>query len=636
MVMKALRKGASGGISKFLLFGFLIMAVGGLVMMDVGGFFRGGVARTDVARAGGETIPITSFDRSVRMTLQRIGMTPQEAYRLGYIDQILNAEIRGRLLNQAAAETGIMIDKKHVARQIKDIITPMTSSGQSPEEILRQILLNQGMSEQAFVANMSRDMANTLLSAALQGGLQGVSQDIAADLYKYQNEKRSVEYISFPDSDLKDIPEPPEEQLRQLYEATKESYAQNEMRTFKLITVNTDNIKSTIEIADEEIRNAYDDNIDLYTVNAQRTLDQALLNSEEQAQAVKSAAEKGKSLKDAVNEVTSGTTAYLGEQSFEEKALLEEIKDEVLAVQNTDEIIGPIQTPLGWYVIKVVKISPAKTKSFDEVKSEIKNEMIENQIIDQQFALANSVDDLLASGAALDDVAKEVDLDIQPLPPLNQFGQNKDGKDALKDFEKSRDIVLEAGFALEEGETSPVLETAEGRFQAVHLESLTPKTYTPFEEVRKEILDRWMKDQARLTNQMRVAQILAGMAGEPMTAIAKAHSKKIQNAGDISRMEEPKAPFNERSIGSIFEAPINLPVAVDIEGGFAIALVKDFKWPEEITAENKDFASLRENIEKASRDEGLMLYLEQKRQDHGATVNKSLLDQVYGPEAVVN
>lgn len=58
MVMKAMRQGAAGGVMKFVIFGFLIMAVGGMVFMDIGGFFRsGGVGSSDVAKVGGEKYP---------------------------------------------------------------------------------------------------------------------------------------------------------------------------------------------------------------------------------------------------------------------------------------------------------------------------------------------------------------------------------------------------------------------------------------------------------------------------------------------------------------------------------------------------------------------------------------------------
>ncbi len=46
MVMNAMRQGAKSGVSKIFLFGFMVMAVGGLVLMDVKGMFQSGAALT--------------------------------------------------------------------------------------------------------------------------------------------------------------------------------------------------------------------------------------------------------------------------------------------------------------------------------------------------------------------------------------------------------------------------------------------------------------------------------------------------------------------------------------------------------------------------------------------------------------
>lgn len=632
MVMKALREGASGGIAKVFLFSFMVVAVGGMVFMDVGGFFRGGVAKSDVGRAGNETISLSSFDRLVEITLNRVGMSVHDAYKLGYINQILSAEIRGRLLRQAAGKTGILIDRKEVARKIHDLVAPMVGPDQTADDVLRQILANQGMTEKMFVDSMQRDMASSILVGAIQGGLQSDSIEVASDMYKYQNEKREIEYISFPDSDLKDLPEPKEEKLQELYESTKEAYATPEMRTLQLITVKTGQLKNTLEISDEEVRKQYDDNIDMFSSPASRTLDQALLGTEEQAKSVRAAVEKGKALKAAVTEVTGNPGGYVGEQDFEEKNLLDEIKKDVMAAEKPGEVIGPINTPLGWSVVIVSKINKEKTKSFDEVKKEIKDDLMSTHLSDEQYALAGTVDDMFAGGAAVDDVAKEVPLDIKSLPEMNRFGQDKDSKDALKDYADNRAMILEFGFSLETGETSPVFESADGKFLAVHAQKIEEKKYTPFAEVKDGLAKKWMSDQARITNQMRVAQILAAMGAEnnAMDEIAKAHSKNVKSLGKTGRMDQPAAPFHPQAYEAVFNAPVGMPVSVEIDGGFAIASAKNSSWPEKIEVGSKEFKDLVQGLKKNNRDEGLILYMEQKRHDYGAGVNKALIDKRYG------
>jgi peptidyl-prolyl cis-trans isomerase D len=635
MVMKALRDGASGGFTKIILFGFLIMAVGGMVFMDIGGFFSGGgIRQTDVAKVGREKIAIAGFDRTVRRTLSRIGLPPQEAYKVGYINQILASEMRARLLAQLAEKNGVLISQQQVAAQIKALVAPMTAPEQSAKDVLQQILMNQGMGQAEFVEAISRDMAGSLISDAMEKGFAGVPEDMARDLYLYQNEKRDISYILYNDSEFSDLEEPPEEQLRTLYEAVKETaYAIPETRTFKLVTIRTDGLKKTLEISDEEVREAYEGNIDLYRTEEERMLEQAVVAKEEDAEKIANAAKSGKGLKATVKAVTGSESAYLGEKAADKDSLLDELKEPVLSAEKQGTVIGPVQSSLGWHVAVVKKITPAKTKSFDEVKKSIRDELLETRTIDQQYAMAGTVDDMLAAGATLDELSKDVDVSIRTLPPVNNFGLDKNGKDALKDLGESRDAILEAGANLEEGETSQVLELPDGKFTAVNLEVLQPKSYRPFEDVKGELKSRWMKDNRHAQNAVRVMQAMEEMkaSGESISAFAQARKKSAQSLKGLSRDKEPKAPLNPRSLQQVFDSPVDTPFVITTENGSAIVSVTKAELPQESQLSKAEMKTFGTALAKSTKDEGLMTYLESKRQSAGIRVNQPLLDQVYGP-----
>ena len=206
MVMKALRDGAKGGVSKFILFGFLILATGGLVFMDVGGVFSGGVGGGDVAKIGNQSVSLPAFDQNARRTLQRLGISPQEAYKLGYINQLMATEIRGHILNQSAAQNGVRVPKMEIAKQIQTILLPYTSQGEDAQTVLDQILRNQGMNEIMFVNSIGRDIGNDILTSALSESVSYYSDAIAHDLYAVQNEQRDIEYVVFMSNDVRDIP----------------------------------------------------------------------------------------------------------------------------------------------------------------------------------------------------------------------------------------------------------------------------------------------------------------------------------------------------------------------------------------------------------------------------------------------
>ena len=92
-MLTAMRDGAHSKIIKFFLFGLLIMATGGMVFMDVGGFFRNGVGVNTIAKAGDESISSQEFDRAVQRVVSKQGMTAKQAYQFGLVEQILQQEI---------------------------------------------------------------------------------------------------------------------------------------------------------------------------------------------------------------------------------------------------------------------------------------------------------------------------------------------------------------------------------------------------------------------------------------------------------------------------------------------------------------------------------------------------------------
>ncbi|MCB1562350.1 MAG: peptidyl-prolyl cis-trans isomerase [Alphaproteobacteria bacterium] len=636
MAMRALRNAASGGFGKFILFGFLVLAAGGLVMMDVGGFFRGGVTKSDVARVGRDSVGLIEFDRNLRQTLRRIGLSPEDAYKMGYVSELLNNEIKSRLITKAADDTGLLISRAHVSNHIHTLIEPLIQGGQNPQDVLDQLLRAQGISEGQMIESVRRDTAKNLMAGAIATGFGVPSPFMAQDLLAFREEKRTVQYILLPESDIKDIAPPSDDQLMQLYEATRESYAISEMYDFQLVTVKTDTLKDTLQIGEDTLRQAYDENIDLYTHPERRTLEQAIVETEEGAKAIAAKVKAGKtSLKDAVQDITSNFNGYIEAQSFEKGGVLDSIREPVFEASAGD-ILGPLESPLGWHVIIVSKTESAHTQPFEEVKNKIRDELVESKLLDEQYNLANTVDDLLAGGASLEDVAQQVDVEITPLSTMNGFGQSPDGKDALKAYADDRAAFLDTGLTLEEGQTSPIFETKSGSFVALHLQKQTPKSYTPFEEVKTAIEKRWMADQRRAENTARVKALLEELrtGTRSFKDAAKSEGKALATLTDISRADTPKAPLTPAGLAALFEAQPDEPLSIPLKDGVAIARVLDVHLPESIAPQTEEARKDAENLDKAlvksTRTEALALYLESKRAQYGVRVNAALLERSYG------
>jgi hypothetical protein len=169
-------------------------------------------------------------------------------------------------------------------------------------------------------------------------------------------------------------------------------------------------------------------------------------------------------------------------------------------------------------------------------------------------------------------------------------------------------------------------------FLAVHVQSVQPKIYTPFENVRTDILKRWMNDQRHVENRLHVTQALEDLQTKKQSPaeFAKTQNKPLQSRNGINRKTAPAKPLSDRSWANIFEAVPNEPFILDIDGGYAIAWVTKAALPETVNTDSKEYREFQSGLLKATQNEAMTIYGESKRKKYGAKVNERLLQQIYG------
>lgn len=632
MVMQSMRSGKGSGLLKTFFLSLLALAAGGLVLTDVGGFFRDGVQSTDVAQIGNRSISIQQFDRDVRRSIGRLGITPQQAYEMGYIQQILQGELQRQLLSIAAEDLGLRVGEQKIAEQINEMISPMATEEQSKKDVLKQILLNQGMSEGEFVKRISNEVASNLLTTALQNTYLGNSETLAQTLYQFQNESRDIEYISMKHDDFELEQAPTEEQLKKFYAKLIDTFAIPEKRTIEVGIIEDENLKKTIEITQDQIKDFYEDEIDAYKIPEQRILEQALVDTQDKAQKILDKINAGKSLKLATESVADSANAYIESSSFEKEGLLEDLQDPIFNSQELPAKLGPFKTPLGWHVIVVNEIKDPKTKSFDEVKDSIEKELMTTALADQKFELAGVVDDLSVGGASLQEMSEQIPMDIKEYKDITSLGAMASRIHPLDDFGDDQSVITETAFVLFENEASEVIDLSDGRQAVVYLKSIQEKSTKPFEEVSDELKDRWIKQQKRFFSQQTMNKIQERIALDEISFkdAAKELKLKVKTQKEIKRDTEVKAPLVTASVPPIFKAMEGDNVIINTKNGIGIAHIKSVKLPEISEKSKDDIQQIQDSLMSSTAEEIVLLYLDYKRQNTSVSINQRLLDQVYG------
>ncbi|MEM6812350.1 MAG: peptidyl-prolyl cis-trans isomerase [Pseudomonadota bacterium] len=628
-MLRAMRDGTKGGFLKYILLGFMAMAVGGLVLTDVGGFFRGGLGTNVVAKGKGIEIGIQEFDRTVRRVLARQGLAPSEAYRMGLIDQALRNEIQTRILAKEAQKIGIYANDTVVAQEIGRLSESLSIEGMTKSEALRTTLRSQGITEDEFVTALRNEISVTILTQAIATNARELPLEQAKALYQFQNEARDFEGIVLTHASVSDVEQPSEENLQKFYEARKIEFAIPEQRSITLATLKSDMVAKNVSITDEEAKAYYDQNIITYSKPERRTLEQAILKDQASAQEILNRIQdKNVSFEQAVEDVTESKDGYLGENAFGKDSLIEAVSEQVFAAEK-GSFVGPVETPLGWNIVLVKDIIEPQVTPFEEVKRSIKDNLLNDRLADELIEAANTLDDQLASGEPLETLVSELGLTTESFSKITVSGTTLDGTDRLKGYEGDKAKILEAAFDYDIGESTPVMEMADGRFVVARIDEIVPLSYKPFEEVRSQIQNDWINEQKRLSNQLRASQMLQSIQGGMSLAdAAKEAGSRIQTFTKLNRAEA-KNPMTLPNIRQVFSAAQGETIQLNNNDGIIIGQVKNITLPDVEKSSDK-IAELREQNSEYLAQEYLGQYLTALLNEYKVQINAALLQQVYG------
>lgn len=620
MALKSLREGASSGFLKIILMGFMTLAVGGLVMTDVGGFFRGGVPATDVAKAGDQTISATSFDRLARQEAQNYGLTPQQAFQFGLINQTLARQIRASILHQEARSLGIWVGNDYIAQKIKEMVLPYAADHPediSPQDLFEQTLRAQGTTEAAFIARLEHEFSAQTLLSALEAATPELSQRLLEDLYSARNETRDFEIRAFKHSDMRVDAEPTDDALQAVYEQTKEAYTIPESRDITILTLNLEAAIEGVSVSEEEILQTYDDNPDLFTVPEKRRLIQTIVSTQEQAQDIYNAVLAGSELQQGSLDITGNDSHFVPETSFEEDGMIEALRVPVFdAGGNT--VLEPVKTTLGWHVIELVGIDSEYLEPLENVRENIETELLEQKKEDAFFDMIAAFDDMILD---------EEDFNViqSALPSKTQSYSDLTAQTGLDDFsEKDRTKLRTQIFSLDEGGQSQVLEIENGDVIAIRVDAVTPRSFKPLDDVKENVRTDWIANEQRRLNREAALEALKAIQGNETTF--------NQIGGE--RIVFSEAPLNEdievipfAALQNIFQTAIGTYSIVNTGDGFGIVHITGQDFPD---AKDEDLSGLRTEILSQTRQDNVGLYLESKRGKYNPKINQPLLERMYG------
>lgn len=491
----------------------LVWALLGLLMVALTGFgitsFSGSASR--VGSVGNAEITAEDYARALQDEISaRISETGQRvnlaSLRAEGIDQaVLQGLVARAALANEAMEMGVSVGDAAVADQITAIPGFQDANGQFDRLGYEFAIGQRGLTPAEFEEDVREDISRSILQIAVIGGVAPpplFAEAIAA----HQGETRDFTLLRLGEDDLPGgLAEPTDAELQAHYEDNAERFTRPEAREISYAWITPAMLMDEIEIAEETLRALYDDRTDIYILPERRLVERLVFSDLAEAEEARAALDAGDTSFDDLVEARGLSLEDVDMGDVTRTDLVGEAAEAVFADEDA-EIVGPVESAFGPALFRINAVLNASETTFEEAREDLRIELATEAARREIAALREDVDDLLAGGATLEELADETALvtGTLTLPPAD--GGSED--DGIAGYDAFRD----AAQAAREGDFAEVLDLSDGGIFALRLDRVVPPTLPPLAEIRDDVAASWRSGALRDALAARAQELVAELA----------------------------------------------------------------------------------------------------------------------------
>jgi peptidyl-prolyl cis-trans isomerase D len=618
-----------GRIVMGVLLGLIAISFG---IWGIGDIFRG-FGTSTVAKVGGAEIRVDQFRQLYQDRLQQIGrnlgrpILPDQARALGLDRQILAQMIAETVVDEHAHALRLGIDDAEIARRITEDPNFKGIGGQFDRMRFEAVLRNIGYTERRFLAEQRRNSLRQQLLGTIAGETT-VPKPALEAFHRFQNEQRTIEYVTLGPEQAGDIPSPTAEALAKHFEEHKASFRAPEYRKVTIVVLTPEELAANLEVSDAEAKKAYEDRKARYVTPERRHVQQIVFPTMEEARA-------------AADKLATGMTfaALAAERGLKESdidlgtisktAIVDRAVGDAAFALKVGEVSAPVEGRFGIAIVQVTQIDPPAIKPFDEVASELKHEIAVERAKNEVINVQEKVEDERLGGATLADAARKFKLTPRMIDAVDRNGRGPDGK-PVSDLPQATD-VLPAVFAADiHGENEP-LRVQGGGYVWYDVEDIKPSRERQLDAVRDEVAARWREREIANRLKARAAQMIDQIkGGKSFHDVAAAENLKVEWRPGIKR-GTPPAGIPARALDEIFRTPKG--ASASVEGNNAtewlVFHVTEVSVPD-FDPESAEIKRIAEALQRGLGDAITAQYISRLQSDAGVSINSSALSQAVG------
>lgn len=628
----------------FVLFGMLIVS---FAFWGIGDMLRIGGRTTEVAHVGGTHIPIygwvggasipinevrDQFNRQLEGIQRQTGQRPEpeQALRYGLHVRALEEVIQRAVLDYAVQQFGLVVSDAEVRAAIARNPAFAGTGGSFDPLLFRNRLQQARISEAQYVSDMRREIAASQLFGVVRpDGL--APKSLRDDIFKMEAERRVAETIYVPDAIIVDVPKPTTEQLATYFEANKAKFQIPEYRAFSYVLLTVDDILPQVSVTADMLKQEYAARSGEFGTPEKRDIDQAMADSEDKAKAIIAAAASGKSLEDAAKQVLGSSDGVIKLGMVTKKDLPPgPLADGVFGLP-LGVAPAPIQSPLGWHVVRVNSIEPGKAVAFEEIKDKLDKELRAQQAPDLLIKLVTDFERLLAKTQSMKTATEDLGLKIRTYENVDAHGQDPSGKQVV--IGPAANELVQAAFATRESAESELLETQRGEYFMVRTDRITPARIPALSEVETKVVEAWQAEERRRLADAKVKEALdKANAGTDFTTLAKELGLEMRTAKAVTRFENDQGNYlTQPVVQELFKLQPGKSQSVRTAEGSVIVRLKQVE-PVDLAKDKEAIERFGKQLDSMVANDLILQLVAALRTKYGVTVDEAVFLASFKPQ----
>ncbi len=436
-------------------------------------FFRGQARYSNlfnsdnfVADISGTPISTTKFMRSMDMNInqfsQMIGTKlTGDQVRSFQVHQIaLQNLVNSAVFENEFEKINFILDDTTIAKETKRNFPDLYINNKLDDEMLNTFLRRQGLKIEDLVDLIDFETRSIVFDQLFFQ--KNYPLQLQINFNKYDNQSRDIELLKIPYDEIKlenyskDQISKENDELLDYFNNNSAAYMTKEERDISYILISKSDFRDNFSPSENSLNEYYNNNKNLFINPEERSFKQFNFKSIEEADDFKIKV-SGKTNEEIIKYAEENNIIFNDFKNVDKNKVLEQLANAIFELDK-GSMSDVVQTTLAYHIIILDEIYPEKELTFDEVKNEINNTLINFEVDNYFNELKSSLDQQILDGFSITEIADQNNLKLiikkkiinntnEDDPTLNNvisfsFTQNKDFVSDLVDIDDDTSFIV--------------------------------------------------------------------------------------------------------------------------------------------------------------------------------------------------